>query len=1000
MEKNTFNVYKEFFDEGISFVDNIIKNKYCDEGESTWEDICERFLKTNEDKDNDSPLLRKLAGNIYKSMLDKRILPAGSILSSYGTNKKSSFSNCYYIPILEDSIEGINAMLGKNMRTFSWRGGCGNSIEILRPKDTRVDNAAVTSTGAVSFLPLISETTYRTAQNGRRGASIVTIADWHPDVLDFIECKGNPEKVFGKDSLTGKVGDVYSANISVKISDKLMNAYLNNEMWDLVFPDIEYNKKFYNDNWKGDIEHWKGIGGKIRVYKTINPKELIDAIIDSSYASGDPGLLYWDKIVKNTPLSFHPDTTPAGVNPCVTGDTLVRTTDGEFPIKEIVERFSEGQEFHVFNMEFDKNDSNELHDYPRINYDLIVNAIKTKENATIMAIKVDDKILKLTPDHKVWVNKKGYIEAKDIIIGDEVYYRDIKQKMICLAAVKETITDLPNEDVYDVTTAKNHNFFANSILVHNCGEQNLAPWDSCLLLSLSLHKYVVNKWSIDSYFDFQTFAHDIQNITIFADYISLKNIHPLKEQNEMARKTKKIGIEFTGFADMLSMLGLKYEASESTLNFVDKLMGFMFTVQLYTEINLVKTNNSVLPGILETKDNFEKYINQPYFENKFKEMHDIFDNENLLYDFSFVDVINDATYNINESFINMLRSDFKAHGVANLAFNTVGPTGTLSILADQCTSGIEPLFAFMYYRESRLFPGQKFPIYRLPVLKHLLSGGTLYGIDLEQFDKLSNDDKINLLNYTEANNVSYKDKILIQATVQKWITDSISNTLNVPETFDKNDMYDIIKFAWENNLKGITIFRDNCKKGVFSHSKEEKIEKSEKLEKEVVYEPFEKELYDEEEAKRYIVKWKNIKIYLNVVHDEDGNPLEVYAQLPQEAGLDDNNNFNQELYMERLSYWQTISRLISTLLRFSIPLNEVIKQLRKSSFNISHLSGIMARVLSNYPLFSDEEDCDKEESEIRNSSTHFQICPSCKSNSYQLEGGCGICISCGYSKCG
>ncbi|MGB9674613.1 MAG: adenosylcobalamin-dependent ribonucleoside-diphosphate reductase [Nanopusillaceae archaeon] len=291
--------------ENDMFIETIIRKKYCHDNENSLKDIKERFRKVlSKVKDFTD------VDYFIDEMLFNTFIPGGSIIYGFGSEKNISMSNCYYIPILEDSIEGISKAMSENMKVFSWRGGVGNSFEILRPKGSPVNNAAKTSTGSVSFMPLFSNATQTIGQNGRRGASIFSHAIWHPDILDFIKSKAHPEEVFEKDLLNNTLPKITGANISVKLTDEFMKAVENDDDWNLVFPDL---KDPNYSSWNGDIKEWKG---SIKVYKTVKARDLMKLIAESAWNYAEPGVLYWDTVVNNTPMSVIPQLKPRGVNPC------------------------------------------------------------------------------------------------------------------------------------------------------------------------------------------------------------------------------------------------------------------------------------------------------------------------------------------------------------------------------------------------------------------------------------------------------------------------------------------------------------------------------------------------------------------------------------------------------------------------------------------------------------------------------------------------------------
>ena len=307
VDKN--DVYKTLISDGEQFINNVIQKKYLLDGENDYDDIINhRFFKELE-KSMESSKLK----NMKEILLSKRVITAGSISFGLGNDTvKCSLSNCYYIPIKEDSIEGIYECCGKIARTFSYRGGCGIDITILRPKESKVRNAASLSTGSVSFMPTFSDTSHTIGQSGRRGALIITLDIRHPDILDFIWCKSKPEQVFGKDVLTGKIPDVSNANISIKLTNDFISAVEKDKQWSFVFPD--YHSDEYSE-WNGNYDDWLEKGYKLKKYNTINARDLLKQIAEAAWISGDPGISYWDNVIKWTPSSFDPLLKPRGFNP-------------------------------------------------------------------------------------------------------------------------------------------------------------------------------------------------------------------------------------------------------------------------------------------------------------------------------------------------------------------------------------------------------------------------------------------------------------------------------------------------------------------------------------------------------------------------------------------------------------------------------------------------------------------------------------------------------------
>lgn len=219
---------------------------------------------------------------IKELIRNKKFIFGGRILANRGVpNRHLSLSNCYVITPPEDNLESIVDTAKKLARTYSYGGGCGIDVSKLAPKGAKVHNAAKETTGAVSFMDFFSYITGLIGQEGRRGALMISIDCNHPDLIEFINLKSQ------KDICT-------KANISVRVSDKFMQAVLN---------DLDYTLSYYRPEGNQTIE------------KTIKAKEIFHLLALRNWEWAEPGILYWDRIqgynlLDNTGFKY------AGVNPC------------------------------------------------------------------------------------------------------------------------------------------------------------------------------------------------------------------------------------------------------------------------------------------------------------------------------------------------------------------------------------------------------------------------------------------------------------------------------------------------------------------------------------------------------------------------------------------------------------------------------------------------------------------------------------------------------------
>ena len=258
---------KEWLTSDLSVSEYNKKYRYENE---TFDEFLERI--TNGDKE------------VQQLIIDKKFIYGGRILANRGLQKlgkKVTYSNCYVLSPPEDNIESIYETCGKLARTFSYGGGVGIDISKLRPKGAPVNNAARTTTGAVSFMPTFSQVAETIGQKGRRGALMISMDVSHPDIEEFIDIKTD-------------LNAVTKANISVKITDDFIKAVKNN---------TKYPCKFTLED--GSV-----------ICKYIDANKIMDKLALNNHRMGEPGILYWDKIQNYNLMQHFEDFGYAGVNPC------------------------------------------------------------------------------------------------------------------------------------------------------------------------------------------------------------------------------------------------------------------------------------------------------------------------------------------------------------------------------------------------------------------------------------------------------------------------------------------------------------------------------------------------------------------------------------------------------------------------------------------------------------------------------------------------------------
>lgn len=225
---------------------------------------------------------RVSAGDLEVKRLirEKKFLFGGRVLAARGIESNQSYSNCYVIKAPEDNLESIFDCCKQMARTYSYGGGCGVDLSKLRPNGSIVNNSAKTSSGAVSFMDLLSSVTGTICQAGRRGALMISMSCDHPDIEEFIKIKSDLSKV-------------NKANISVRMTDDFMQD---------VGIGNPHTLHFEND--------------KCNISKTVNSLELFNEFVKTNWDYAEPGCLFWDRIEKYNFLDHVQEFKYGGTNPC------------------------------------------------------------------------------------------------------------------------------------------------------------------------------------------------------------------------------------------------------------------------------------------------------------------------------------------------------------------------------------------------------------------------------------------------------------------------------------------------------------------------------------------------------------------------------------------------------------------------------------------------------------------------------------------------------------
>lgn len=826
------------------------RNKYAAEGELNPDDTHRRLAKefARIEKDYDwtfsnvedklklsnygyqRPNLDEEA--IYQLFKDfKYIIPGGSVMSGCGTGALVSLSNCFVIGSPKDSYAEIMKTRSQQAQLMKRRGGVGYDLSQLRPRGAKVNNAAKSSTGAASFMDVCSDITNEVAQNGRRGALMLSMSINHPDIEEFITKKQDLTKVTG-------------ANISVKVTDEFMQAVVEDKDYILRYPvdcsvdstEFRFKNLQYNEIKKCECSDLKYV-------KKVKARELWNTLMHCAWNTAEPGIMFEGAMHNYSPDGVYPDFKMVGTNPC-----------GEIP---------------------------------------------------------------------------------------------------------------------------------------------MGPFDSCRLIHINLSSYIVDPFTDKAHIDEELlYMHSYEAMRLADDLVDLeieavdKIIDTVKNDTddtefklwskikETAIQGRRAGLGFTGLADAIAMLGLKYDSDEG-ISQVEQLMKVMFKGQLDSNIDM-----AIERGAFPAHYNSNEYdLGGDEYLNSWYEW---------------------LCANYTEQAIKM-----HIHGRRNISWSTVAPTGTVSIMAGT-SSGIEPVFMPFYQRKRKCMSESD----RVDYVDKVGEKYTLFTVVHPNLKRWA----IETMNYSEsevnewslgvwkevwkespyygstAPEIDWRQRVKLQGVVQKYITHSISSTVNLAKETTEEEIADIYIEAWKQGLKGITIYRDGCREGVLTQ-----VEKPKTIEgRQAPKRP--KEL----EADYYQIKSKGEQ-FIVLVGLLNGKPYEIFAfrplssvNAPQHKGVITkigkmHYSFTSEhMKLENLQKAninieeQAATLYSSMLLRHGVDIKYIVKTAKKVNDNISSFSSAMCRVLSKY---------------IPNEEIKGEVCPDCGSVLIR-ENGCVHCSSCGWSRCG
>lgn len=762
------------------------------------------------------------------------IVPQGSPMTGIGNDHQiASLSNCFVIGV-EGNADSYGAVIRideEQVQLMKRRGGVGHDLSHIRPKGSPVKNSALTSTGLVPFMERYSNSTREVAQDGRRGALMLTVSIKHPDAESFIDAKMTEGKVTG-------------ANVSVKIDDEFMKAVVNDTPYRQQYPIA---------------------GPDPMVKKDISARSLWKKIIHNAWKSAEPGVLFWDTILRES--------------------------------------------------------------------------------------------------------------------------------------VPDTYADLG----------------FRTVSTNPCGEIPLCPYDSCRLLAINLYSYVVNPFTPDAHFDFDLFRKHVGLAQrIMDDIIDLESekidkilekIDSDPEADEIKRAERELwqrirrktlmgrrtGVGITAEGDMLAALNLRYGTEEAT-DVAEEIQKTLALAAYSSSVELARDRGA-----------FEIY---------------------------------DAEREKNNPFIARLREADPAlyermtkFGRRNIACLTIAPTGTTSLMT-QTTSGIEPVFLPVYKRRRKVNPNdtdvhidyvdetgdafEEYVVFHHKFVTWMMANGYPAA---KKYTSAEIDDMIAHSPYYKAtsNDVDWVQKVKMQGRIQRWVDHSISVTINLPNDVSEDLVDQLYVEAWRSGCKGCTVYRDGSRAGVLISAEDKKKKGETKMAPPQIVSTRPQELDAD------VVKFQNNREkWIAFVGLLNGRPYEIFTGLADdEEGImlpktvekgsiiksydsDGRKHYDFQFKNKRgfkmtlegldskfePEYWN-YAKLISGVLRYGMPITQVIKLVQEMELNnesINTWKNGVARALKKYLPNGTE--------------VKGQECPNCGSETLVYQEGCLLCANCGATECG
>ena len=497
-----------------------------------------------------------------------------------------------------------------------------------------------------------------------------------------------------------------------------------------------------------------------------------------------------------------------------------------------------------------------------------------------------------------------------------------------------------------------------------CGEQPLPPYGACLLGSVNLSRFVADAFTEAGHLDVEGLKACVATAVRMMDNVVDSSNFPLEQQREEAFNKRRLGLGVTGLGDALIMCGIRYGSPEA-VEAVDAWLGVIANQAYRTSALLAKEKGPF-----------------PLYE---------------------------AEHYLKAPMVQSLDADVQAliteHGIRNSHLTSIAPTGTISLYANNTSGGVEPVFGYVFNRKV-LQPDGSHVEEEIQDFAYL-SFRTAFGEDAGLPDY-----------FVEADGLSPREHVVMQAAAQKWVDSSISKTINLPRDIDFDAFKDVYRLAYDLGCKGCTTYRPNDVTGsVLSKAEAPAAATKRDTAKPAGFINRPEEL----PGQTYKVRWPHsehaIYVTLNDIVEEavdaDGETIQV--RKPFEIFINSKN-------MDHYAWTLALTRMISAVFRRGGDVRFVAEELR-AVFDpqggafvngryepslLAVIGGVIERHLdtldgisSPVQIIADEARAAAGDVAVETITTPARgsLCPKCHQPAMLKLEGCNTCTSCGYSKC-